>query len=62
MVVPVSTAVKDRVVKINQCVVNTKRCIYLYIFQCQTPAGDLDICASSCRNISKAKHKEGVGL
>ena len=23
------------------------------------PAGDLDICASSCRNISNAKNKEG---
>ena len=29
LVVRISTKVKDRVVKINQCVVNSKRCIYL---------------------------------
>ena len=35
---------------------------YLSVFQyCQTPAGDLDIYASSWRNISKAKNKERGG-
>ena len=33
-----------------------------YIWIYQTPVGDIDICASSCRNISKAKNKEGGGV
>ena len=43
---------------INVLLISNVVSIYLPIMA--TPVGDLNICASSCRNISKAKIKKGV--